>query len=93
MSFYIRVPFKKGLLHLMRKSEYKEEKKKEIMEKCFECYCDNGLRNTGIKDLGKYCGMTSANLYAYFNSVDDLIIQSTGYRNWKKRGRTADILS
>ena len=28
-------------------------KKKEIMEKCFECYCDNGLRNTGIKELGK----------------------------------------
>ena len=71
--------FKKGSLHLMRKPEYKEEKKKEIMEKCFECYCDNGLRNTGIKDLGKYCGMTSANLYAYFDSVDDLIIQSTEY--------------
>ena len=34
----------------MRTQEYKEEKKK-IMEKCFECYCDNGLRNTGIKEL------------------------------------------
>ena len=37
----------------MRTQEYKEEKKREIMEKCFECYCDNGLRNTGIKELGK----------------------------------------
>ena len=63
----------------MRTQEYKEEKKKEIMEKCFECYCDNGLRNTGIKELGKYCGMTSANLYSYFNNVDELIIQSTAY--------------
>lgn len=56
----------------MRTQEYKEEKKKEIMEKCFECYCDNGLRNTGIKELGKYCGMTSANLYSYFNNVENL---------------------
>lgn len=63
----------------MELSDYKEEKKKEIMEKCFECYCENGLRDTGIKDLGKYCGMTSANLYAYFENVDDLIIQSTEY--------------
>ena len=63
----------------MRRAGYKEEKKKEIMQKCFECYCDNGLRNTGIKELGKYCGMTSANLYAYFDNVDDLIVQSTAY--------------
>ncbi|UKI36679.1 MAG: TetR/AcrR family transcriptional regulator [Clostridiales bacterium] len=49
------------------------------MERCFECYCDNGLRDTGIKELGKYCNMTSANLYAYFDNVDDLILQSTAY--------------
>ncbi len=64
---------------LLRKSDYKEEKKREIMEKCYECYCDNGLRDTGIKELGKYCGMTSANLYGYFENVDDLIVQSTEY--------------
>lgn len=57
----------------------REEKKKEIMEKCYECYCDNGFRDTGIKELGKYCGMTSANLYGYFDNVDDLILQSTAY--------------
>lgn len=63
----------------MNLSEYKEQKKKEIMEKCYECYCEYGLRDTGIKDLGRYCGMTSANLYSYFKNVDDLIIQSTAY--------------
>lgn len=63
----------------MRSPEYREEKKKEIMEKCYECYCENGFRDTGIKELGKYCGMTSANLYAYFDNVDDLIVQSTEY--------------
>ncbi len=63
----------------MRSIEYREEKKKEIMQKCYECYCDNGLRDTGIKLLGKYCGMTAANLYVYFDGIDDLIIQSTEY--------------
>lgn len=63
----------------MRSPGYKEEKKKDIMEKCYECYCKNGLRNTGIKELGKYCGMTSANLYSYFDNLDDLIVQSTEY--------------
>lgn len=63
----------------MKISSYKEEKKKEIMEKCFECYCEHGLRDTGIKELGRYCQMTSANLYSYFENVDDLIIQSTAY--------------
>ena len=63
----------------MRKPECREEKKREIMEKCYECYCDNGLRDTGIKELGRYCGMTSANLYSYFPCVDDIIVKSTAH--------------
>lgn len=49
------------------------------MEQCFECYADNGFHGTGVKALAKYCNCTSANLYTYFESVDDLIIQSTAY--------------
>lgn len=63
----------------MDKSGSREEKKIAIMESCFECYCENGLGDTGIKALARACGMTSGNLYAYFDNVDDLIIQSTGY--------------
>lgn len=63
----------------MRKPEYREEKTREIMEKCYECYCDNGLRDTGIKELGRYCGMTSANLYSYFPCVDDIIVKPTAH--------------
>ena len=63
----------------MRKPEYREEKTREIMEKCYECYCDNGLRDTGIKELGRYCGMTSANLYSYFPCVNDIIVKSTAH--------------
>lgn len=55
------------------------KRKQEIMEQCYECYAENGFQGTGIKLLAKYCGCTSANLYVYFENVDDLIIQSTEY--------------
>mgnify|MGYP000284966384 CR=1 FL=1 len=29
--------------------EQHNERKREIMEKCFECYAENGLTGTGIK--------------------------------------------
>ncbi|MEG1719640.1 MAG: TetR/AcrR family transcriptional regulator, partial [Clostridia bacterium] len=63
----------------MVSEEYREEKKIFIMEKCFECYCEHGINNTGIKALGVACNMTSANLYAYFENLDDLIIKSTAH--------------
>lgn len=56
-----------------------KSRKEEIMECCFECYADYGFYGTGLKALAKYCGCTAANLYTYFENVDDLIIQSTEY--------------
>ena len=56
-----------------------DKKKTEYMEKCFECYAENGLTGTGIKALANACGCTPANLYLYFDNLDDLIIQSTAY--------------
>lgn len=56
-----------------------EEKKIRLMEKCFECYADNGFYGVGIRALGKYCEVNPANLYTYFRDVDDIIIQSTEY--------------
>lgn len=54
-----------------------EAKKVELMEKCYECFAENGLGNTGIRALGKYCGCNPATLYTYFKDLDDLIIQAT----------------
>ncbi|MDD6995337.1 MAG: TetR/AcrR family transcriptional regulator [Candidatus Borkfalkiaceae bacterium] len=53
------------------------KKKIELMERCFECYAEYGLNNVGIKGLSKFCGVSPANLYGYFNDLDDLIIQAT----------------
>ena len=56
-----------------------EEKKFYIMEKCFECYAEHGFSSVGIKGLDKECGISSGNLYSYFENLDDLVIQSTEY--------------
>ena len=59
--------------------EQHNARKREMMEKCFECYAENGLTGTGIKALAAACGCTTGNLYSYFSSVDELIIESTAY--------------
>ena len=56
-----------------------EAKKPHIMMKCFECYAEHGLSSVGIKGLAEACGISSGHLYAYFENLDDLIIQSTEY--------------
>lgn len=55
------------------------EKKEELMEKCFACYAENGLTGTGIKALAKACNCTTGNLYCYFRNLDELILESTAY--------------
>lgn len=56
-----------------------QRKKTEIMEACFNCYAENGLTGTGIQALADACGLSKASLYTYFDTLDDLIVQSTAY--------------
>lgn len=60
-------------------SKAHQAKKKELMEKCYECFAENGLTGTGIRTLARYCGCNSAIFYTYFKDMDDMIIQSTGH--------------
>lgn len=55
------------------------QKKNELMERCFDCYAEHGLNNIGVKGIATACGVSVANLYVYFDDLDDLIIQSTNY--------------
>ena len=59
--------------------EARRAKTIEIMEKCFECYAENGFSSVGVKAIADACGCSVANLYQYFDNLDDLIIQSTEY--------------
>lgn len=63
----------------VRNEEQFFKKKTELMEKCFECFAENGLSSVGIRALAEYCGCNSATLYTYFKDLDDLIVQSTEY--------------
>lgn len=63
----------------VRDEEVYQRKKEEIMEKCYECYAEYGLSSVGVKTVAKACGYTPANLYTYFEDLDDLIVQSTEY--------------
>lgn len=56
-----------------------EQRKKEIMEACYNCYAENGLHGTGVSALAKAAGLSKAGLYVYFEDLDDLIVQSTEY--------------
>ena len=57
--------------------ELHRKKKIDLMERCFEYYAEFGLNNVGIIGLSEACGVSPANLYGYFNDLDDLIIQAT----------------
>ena len=57
----------------------REAKKIEIMEKVFDFYAESGLNNISMKDIADKSGFNVASVYQYFNDLDDLIIQSTGY--------------
>lgn len=59
--------------------EAHQARKVELMEKCYDCFAENGLQGTGIRALGRYCGCNPALLYSYFDNLDDLIIQSTAH--------------
>lgn len=63
----------------MRTEEQRQQRKIEIMTKCFECFCEHGLAETSMRQLAKAAGVTPSNLYTYFDSFDELVVQCTGY--------------
>ena len=57
-----------------------KKRKCECLDKCFQAFMDNGLENTGLQLLCKYCGFkTNQALYHYFESKDMIITESVQY--------------
>lgn len=56
-----------------------EDLRIKMLEKCFDCFCKNGLENTSTKKLAEACGMTDGNIFHYFASKDEIIIKSTAH--------------
>ena len=60
--------------------EQHNARKREMMEKCFECYAENGLTGTGIKALADGVRLHyGKSLFVFQQPVDELIIESTAY--------------
>ena len=51
----------------------------ELLETCFDTFCQYGLENTGLKKLADACNVCNAALTYYFGSKDAIIIESTAY--------------
>lgn len=61
----------------MRKKD--PNKREELLEKCFDCFCKNGIEGTSTKMLATACGMSPGNIFHYFQTKDEIIIDSTAY--------------
>ena len=56
-----------------------EERARELLEICFNVFCENGLENTGMQKLADACKVTKAGLIYYFGSKDSLVVEATAY--------------
>ena len=61
---------------MRRKNPHKRE---ELLEKCFDCFCEYGLEGTSTQKLAEACGMSSGNIFHYFKSKDEIIIDATAH--------------
>lgn len=63
----------------MSEPKRNHERKAELLEICFDTFCENGLENTSMIKLSKACGITNGALIYYFETKDNIVIQSTAY--------------
>lgn len=59
----------------MYSEKHKEQKRIQMLEKCFELFVKKGLENTSMNDLAEYCKVHKATMYGYFNSKDDIVVE------------------
>lgn len=51
----------------------------ELLEKCFDVFCENGLENTTMKMLSQACGVSNAALVYYFGNMERIVIEATAH--------------
>ncbi len=59
----------------MLSDEQREQKKKELLEKCFELFVKQGLENTSLNELVAYCNVHKSTMYSYLASKDEIVIE------------------
>lgn len=56
-----------------------EERGIELLEICFDTFCENGLESTSMEKLSEACGVTNAALVYYFGTKDNIVIEATAH--------------
>ena len=51
----------------------------EMLEICFNTFCEYGLENTGMEKLSKACGIGNSTLIYYLGNKDNIIIEATAH--------------
>lgn len=51
--------------------------REKILDLCFDCFCKNGLERTSTKMLTDACKMSTGNIFHYFATKDEIVIQAT----------------
>lgn len=59
----------------MYSDKQREQKKNQMLEECFELFVKQGLENTSLNDLSKYCKTYKAAFYNYFKSKDEIVFE------------------
>ena len=55
------------------------ERRIAFLETCFDTFCKNGLENTSLQMLAEACGVTNGALLYYFETKDNIVIESTAH--------------
>lgn len=64
----------KEVFYVLRDAQ-REQKKKELLIKCFELFVKQGLENTSLNELVAYCDIHKSTMYSYFSSKDEIVIE------------------
>ena len=59
----------------MYSDEQKEQKRKELLSKCFELFVKQGLENTSLNELAAYCNVHKSTMYSHLDSKDEIVIE------------------
>lgn len=54
--------------------EYKEQKKKELLESAMACFAEKGYQSATIDDIVSHSGMSKGAVYNYFKSKEDIYL-------------------
>ena len=58
--------------------QYRDARRREILEAAGRCFADNGFHSTSMQDFFEASGLTAGLVYRYFRSKDELIATLAG---------------